>query len=307
MIAAPLYDDLEGIADGGQAYWRTASDGLRIRTAVWRSGGDKTVLVLPGRTEFIEKYGGVILQLLRRNYSVAIIDWRGQGLSERHATKRDLGWVKDFSEYQLDVAELLATTKDTGLPDLFAMIGHSMGGCIGLRSLINGLPIKKVIFSGPMWGIYVEPKMRIPAAIIARIGPGLGFGEKFVPSGSEDYYVLTEPFESNVLTNDQDQYEILKRQLQTHPDLGLGGPSLQWFNRALIETKKLVVEAPAKQDCLCLLGTEEAIVSVPAIKNVMAKWPNGKLVEVPNAHHEVLMEGRAQLELVWSEIDTHLA
>ena len=112
MIAAPLYDDLEGIPDGGQAYWRTASDGLRIRTAVWRSGGDKTVLVLPGRTEFIEKYGGVILRLLRRNYSVAIIDWRGQGLSERHATKRDLGWVKDFSEYQLDVAELLENVID---------------------------------------------------------------------------------------------------------------------------------------------------------------------------------------------------
>ena len=291
---------------GGHAYWRKASDGTRIRTAVWHGHGDKTVLIFPGRTEFIEKYGDVITQLLNRGYSVAIIDWRGQGLSDRHPANRDLGWVKDFSDYQLDVAELLATAKEAGLPNLFAMIGHSMGGCIGLRSLLNGLPIHKVIFSGPMWGIYVEPRMRILAAIISRIGPTLGFGDSFVPSGSANYSVLTEPFEGNVLTNDRTQYDIMTRQLQAHSELGLGAPSLRWFNRAQAEAAKLVVAAPAKQDCLCLFGSDEAIVSVPKIHSVMAKWPNGKLVEIPNAHHEVLMEGSTQLALVWAEIDAHL-
>jgi lysophospholipase len=306
MTAAPLYDDLERMPQGGQAFWRTASDGVRIRTAVWHGNGDKTVLIFPGRTEFIEKYGDVIARLLGRNYSVAIIDWRGQGLSDRHPTKRNMGWVKEFSEYQLDVAELLGTVQDTGLPDPYAMIGHSMGGGIGLRALMNDLPVEKAIFSGPMWGIHIEPKMRIPAAIIGGIGPALGFGEKFVPSGSADYYVLTEPFEGNVLTNDEAQYNILTRQLQAHPELGLGSPSLRWFNRARRETADLVANAPAKHDCLCLCGTDEAIVSVPAIDTVMGKWPNGKLVKVPNAHHEVLMEGPDQLALVWAEIDAHL-
>lgn len=307
MTTAPLYNDLERMPESGQAFWRTASDGVRIRTAVWHGSGDKTVLIFPGRTEFIEKYGDVIARLLDRGHSVGIIDWRGQGLSNRHPTKRDMGWVKEFSDYQLDVAELLGTVKEVGLPDPYAMIAHSMGGCIGLRALMNDLSIEKAIFSGPMWGIHVEPKMRIPAAIIAGIGPIIGFGEKFVPSGSADYYVLTEPFEGNVLTNDRDQYDILTRQLQAHPKLGLGAPSLRWFNRARAETAKLVAAAPAKHDCLCLLGTDETIVSAPAIRTVMAKWPNGKLVEVPNAHHEVLMEGREQLALVWAEIDAHLA
>ena len=258
-------------------------------------GEGKPLIILHGLFGMLDNW-----QALAKEFAcffeTHIVDLRNHGRSF-HATQHN---------YEVMTEDLLSYLNAYNLDEV-SLIGHSMGGCIGLRSLIDGLPIKKVIFSGPMWGIYVEPKMRIPATIIARIGPFLGFGEKFVPSGSEDYYVLTEPFESNVLTNDQDQYEILKHQLQTHPDLGLGGPSLQWFNRALIETKKLVVDAPAKQDCLCLIGTEEAIVSVPAIKEVMAKWPNGKLVEVPNAHHEVLMEGRAQLELVWSEIDTHLA
>lgn len=307
MADAPLYDELDRVPQGGQAVWRTAADGTRIRTAVWHGSGDKTVLIFPGRTEFIEKYGDVIARLLDRGYSVAIIDWRGQGLSDRHPNKRDMGWVKEFSEYQLDVAELLGTVKDAGLPDPYALIAHSMGGAIGLRALLDGLPVEKAIFSGPMWGIHVEPKMRIAAAIVAGIGPSLGFGEKFVPSGSGDYYTLTEPFEGNVLTNDRDQFDAMTRQLQAHPELGLGSPSIRWFSRARTETSALVSKAPAKHDCLCLLGTDEAIVSVPAIHTVMAKWPNGKLVEVPNAHHEVLMEGRDQLQLVWAEIDAHLA
>ena len=307
MTNAPLYDKLERMPEGGQAFWRTTSDGTRIRTAVWHGSGDKTVLIFPGRTEFIEKYGDVIARLLDRSYSVAIIDWRGQGLSDRHATKRDMGWVREFSDYQLDVAELLGTVKDAGLPETYALIAHSMGGAIGLRALMNDLPIEKVIFSGPMWGIHVEPKMRIPAAVVSGVGPSIGFGEKFVPTGSADYYVLSEPFEGNVLTNDCAQYEILTRQLQAHPELGLGAPSIHWLNRARAETAKLVAQAPTKHDCLCLLGTDEAIVSCPAIRTVMAKWPNGKLVDVPNAQHEVLMEGRDQLALVWAEIDAHLA
>jgi len=131
MADAPLYDELDRVPQGGQAVWRTAADGTRIRTAVWHGSGDKTVLIFPGRTEFIEKYGDVIARLLDRGYSVAIIDWRGQGLSDRHPNKRDMGWVKEFSEYQLDVAELLGTVKDAGLPDPYALIAHSMGGAIG--------------------------------------------------------------------------------------------------------------------------------------------------------------------------------
>lgn len=307
MTAAPLYDDLERMPEGGQAFWRTASDGTRIRTAVWHGSGDKTVLIFPGRTEFIEKYGDVIARLLDRGHSVAIIDWRGQGLADRHPSKRDMGWVKEFSDYQLDVAELLGTVKDAGLPDPYALIAHSMGGCIGLRALMDGLPVAKAIFSGPMWGIHVDPKMRIPAAIISALATPLGFGETFVPSGSADYYVLAEPYEGNVLTNDRAQFDIMTRQLQAHPELGLGAPSLRWFNRARAETANLVAKAPSAHDCLCLLGTDEAIVSVPAIHDVMAKWPNGKLVEVPDAHHEVLMEAPDALALVWAEIDAHLA
>ena len=42
-----------------------------------------TVCIFPGRTEFIEKYFEVVRDLRARGFAVAVLDWRGQGLSDR--------------------------------------------------------------------------------------------------------------------------------------------------------------------------------------------------------------------------------
>ena len=33
------------------------------------------------------------------------------------------------------------------------LLAHSMGGCIGLRAVIEGMPVAACVFTGPMWGI----------------------------------------------------------------------------------------------------------------------------------------------------------
>ena len=43
-----------------------------------------TVIILPGRTEYIEKYNTVIKEFLDRNFSVLCIDWRGQVYHKGH-------------------------------------------------------------------------------------------------------------------------------------------------------------------------------------------------------------------------------
>ena len=291
---------------GGQAVWRTCLDGTRIRVAVWKGGGDKTVLIFPGRTEFIEKYGDVVARFLDRNFSVAVIDWRGQGLADKHPTRPMMGWVRDFSNYQQDVAEMLATVDAFGLPKPFAMVGHSMGGAIGLRALLNGLDVEKAIFSAPMWGILVAPHLKIAAGLVASVGPHIGFGQKFIPTGAGKHYVLTQPFEGNTLTNDRDAYKVMQSHIRAHPELGLGAPSVRWYSQAIKETRAICDLAPAQHDTLTFLGSNEAIVEPASIKSVMGKWPNGKLVELDQAQHEVLMEEPHILTQVWAEIDAHL-
>ncbi len=57
MQTAPLYNDISGGPEGGVAHWLTTSDGLRIRVGLWNMADAKgTVLIFPGRTEFVEKY-----------------------------------------------------------------------------------------------------------------------------------------------------------------------------------------------------------------------------------------------------------
>lgn len=303
---APLLDGLERMPDGGRAVWRRCPDGTRIRVALWQGDGDRTVLVFPGRTEFIEKYGEVVSMLLARGFSVAAVDWRGQGMADRHPTRRQMGWVRDFADYQQDVAEVLAAVREAGLPAPYAMIGHSMGGAIGLRALLDGLAVKKAIFSAPMWGILVAPHLRLLAAVVAGVGPLVGFGQRLVPSGDARNYVQVQPFEGNLLTTDPARYATMQAHLGAQPDLGLGGPSIRWFAQARRECRRLQAEAPAPHDTLTLLGSREGIVSSEAIRRIMGRWPNGRLVELAGGEHEVLMERDAILETVWQEIDTHL-
>ncbi len=307
MENAPLYDDLQGLPDGGQAYWRKCGDGTRIRVALWQGSGDETVLIFPGRTEYIEKYGPTAREFLTRGYSVAIIDWRGQGLSDRHPNRPQMGWVTDFSDYQLDIEQMLAAVAEAGLPKATVLLTHSMGGAIGLRALLNKLDVQKAIFSAPMWGIYVEPKVRVVAGLLSKLSQVFGMGARYVPGAGPSNYVEKQNFAGNVLTNDPETYKWLQSHLAKHGDLGLGGPSFQWYNRAVSECDDIRAQAPATHDVLVFLGTKEAIVDADNIRNVMADWTNGKLVEVDGAQHEILMELPHVVKQFWEEVDLFLA
>lgn len=307
MTEAPLFTDIARAPKGGKAQWRTCSDGVRIRVATWKKGTKGTILIFPGRTEFIEKYGPVVKSILDRGYSAAVVDWRGQGLADRLVPDHQLGHVVHFDDYQLDVAEFLNAVSDAKLPKVKSMIAHSMGGSIGLRALHNGLDIEKAIFSAPMWGIYVPPILRIPAALITNIGPFIGLAKRFSPNTSNANYVQVQPYKGNTLTNDQKTYDWLTSQIDAHPELGIGGPSISWLRQALTECAKLLRMPAPPQECLCLLGSNEAIVSSKSIYQIIGKWTNGKLVLVDNAQHEIFMEEQHVLDIAWAEVDRFLA
>jgi lysophospholipase len=306
MTDAPLFNDIARAPSGGIAHWRTCEDGVRIRVATWKKGTKGTILIFPGRTEFIEKYGPTAQSILDMGYSAAVVDWRGQGLADRIAANHQLGHIKHFHDYQRDVDEFLRAVQDAGLPNAHALIGHSMGGTIALRALHNGLPIENTIFSAPMWGIYVAPLLRLPAKLITDIGPLIGLAKRFSPNTNPENYVQVNPFEGNVLTNEAKTYRWLTEQLNAHPELGIGGPSINWLHQAFVECAKLRRLLPPKQKCLCFLGGEEAIVSPKAINKIMANWPNGKLVNVDGAQHEILMEEQYVLDIAWDEINRFL-
>ncbi|PRY79027.1 lysophospholipase [Yoonia maritima] len=307
MESAPLFDDIANGPAGGAAHWLRTTDGLRIRAGHWKKTDAKgTVLIFPGRTEFIEKYGRAAKALHDRGFASVVVDWRGQGISDRMTANRAIGHVARFPDFQHDVAALVAYAKAQNLPKPYYMIAHSMGGCIGLRSLINGLDIKAAMFSAPMWGIQMSVALRPIAWGLSTVSRHLGFDETLAPGQFEKPYVLRASFEGNTLTNDRDMYETLGQQLRCHPDLALGGPSLRWLNTSLREMHRLsALPSPTNIPCLTFLGSNEAIVDPVRIRDRMANWPNGQLRVIAGGQHEMMMDSPAIQASIFDATASH--
>ncbi len=287
MEPAPLLADIADGPEGGKAFWIKTVDGTRIRIGVWPSGPKGTVLMFPGRTEYIEKYGRVAKDLSARGYGMVAVDWRGQGLSDRPKHRRDMGHVISFDEYREDVEAVRAAFRSLELRKPCFVLGHSMGGAIGLRALYDGLPASAVVFTAPMWGIRMSRFLRSISGIVLGLSKPLGFDKSFAPTTGPAAPMV---FDDNPLTSDRDMFEYMENQVAQHPELALGGPSLTWVDAALDETKWLLDAEPLDVPVLTILGGQERIVEASAIHDRMATWPRGVLKLVEEARHEVLME-----------------
>ena len=80
-------------------------DGINLRYARFppnRSPVRGTIIVVHGRTEFIEKYFETVNDLRRRGFAVLVFDARGQGGSDRLLSNRRKGHVRDFADHVND-------------------------------------------------------------------------------------------------------------------------------------------------------------------------------------------------------------
>ena len=142
MTNAPYYSEIASGPGGGQAFWLQTDDDVRIRVGQWVPEAARgTILFFAGRNECVEKYGTAAGEVVARGFAAVSIDWRGQGLADRLIADHRLGHVEDFADYQRDVQAILAHIKGHGLPEPYFVVGHSMGGAIGLEALHRGLPV----------------------------------------------------------------------------------------------------------------------------------------------------------------------
>lgn len=289
---APYFDDVAGGAPKGVAHWLTCDDGVRIRVAHWLPDGPAkgTMLMFPGRTEYIEKYFVTAQDMAARGYATIAVDWRGQGIADRLLEDANIGHVEAFTDYQRDVAAVLSAAETLELPRPWHVLGHSMGGAIGLRAVMDGIPVASCAFSGPMWGIFLSRMLRPFGVLTAYWGTALGLGGRLMPTTSAESYVATQPFDGNSLTPDPEMYKMMQDHLIAHPELNLGGPSTRWLHEALSETAELAKRPSPDLPCLTFLGTEEKIVDVARVHDRMNRWPNGSLELIKGGEHEVIMD-----------------
>ena len=298
---APYRADL---AEGPEtdAFWLRASDGVRIR--VGHAKGTKvkgTVFILPGRTEYVEKYGHTAQDFVDAGFDVLTIDWRGQGLADRLSENPMVGHVGQFLDFQKDWSAMRSFATAQRAPKPWYMVAHSMGGAIGLRALFQGADMKAVVFTGAMWGITMASYLRPVAWAIPRLAELLGQGHRLSPGTSINSYMIASPFEDNMLTTDPNMWAYMRRHVEAEPLFGLGGPSLTWLKTALAECDALAAKPAPAIPALSFVGSNERIVDVTRIRDRMKGWPGGKLLMVDGMEHEVLMEGAKRRRQITGE------
>ena len=73
-----------------------------------------------------------------RSFAVAVLDWRGQGLSDRALADARKGHVDDFSQYDSDLASFMQQVVLPDCPPPVFAIGHSMGASVLIRAAFQG-------------------------------------------------------------------------------------------------------------------------------------------------------------------------
>ncbi|SHF67380.1 MULTISPECIES: alpha/beta hydrolase [Litoreibacter] len=304
MERAPFYSEIADAPANGRAHWIYTEDGLRLRVAIWKAENPEkgSILVFPGRTEFVETFGRTVADFEKFGYSSFVIDWRGHGLSDRVAEDPITGHVNRFSDYHKDVAAMIKAAHELDLPKPWYLVGNSMGACIGLRALIDGLPVAACAFCAPMWDIELSPVQRLAAWPVSWTAQMVGKGQTYAPGHSGESYILSVGFPDNRRTNDPDMYQYMVNQAQKAPDLHTGGPSMGWLYQTLTETRSLSKMPSPELPCITFCPDHDELISVPAVRERMARWPGGRIEIIQDAKHNLLLEPPEIRESVMTKI-----
>ncbi len=283
------------VPGGAHGEFLEARDGTRFRVARFGADGARrgTVVVLNGRTEFIEKYFEVVGDLMARGFSVATLDWRGQGRSDRALDNPHKGHADDFADFVSDLRQAWLEFIEPHCPAPFRMLCHSMGGNIGLRYLREHPGgFESAVFCAPMWGLGRGSSVAGWMRAIAGLGHWLRLHTRYVPGGG-DFDAGHRVFEGNVLTQDRTRFDRFTAQVDADPRLELGSPTLGWANQAVRSIDAVhadgfaeAIETPIR----VYSAARDSLVSVGAHRRVAGRLPNAEHIVVPDAKHEILME-----------------
>jgi lysophospholipase len=282
-------------------------DGISLRFARFAppAGRRGTVCIFPGRTEWIEKYFETVRDLRSRGFAVAILDWRGQGLSDRPLADRYKGHVGSFSEFDTDLETFMREVVLPDCPPPIFGLGHSMGATVLIRAAHRGHRwFDRIVLSAPMIGIALLDSMAI-ASTFVRGMRFAGFGSMYVP-GRYPGVLDLRPFAGNILTSDPVRYARNAAILEAEPDLGLGGPTVTWCDaafRAMRAFQEPSYPARIRQPILIVGAGRDAIVSNAAIESFAMLLRAGSHLVVIGAQHELLMEQDRYRSQFWAAFD----
>ena len=281
------------VPPGAEVDWYVGAGGAKLRAALFTPVGRTrgTVVLSGGRTEPIEKYFETIGDFMDRGFVVLAHDWRGQGLSARDLPDRLKGHAKGYKAFLEDFRRLL-NAYEPRMPRPWVAVGHSMGGCLTLLALAHGeRRFASAVLSAPMLGLQFGKVSPVGALALMRLNLTLGRAGRYVLGQAGKPF--DDAFDDNVLTHDARRFNRYRAQVRANPHLAIGGPTWGWLDFAFRATAFLAnaerlraVTIPVE----ILSAAEDRLVDNAAQATAARNLPQGRLITVPGAYHEILME-----------------
>lgn len=264
-----------------------------------------TVLLLTGRSEFVEKYAETLADLVDRRFAVRAFDWRGQGLSSRLLDDRLIGHVGRFEDY-LDDLELMLAMVGAETPGPLLVMAHSMGAHIALRFCAErpgpAGRIARLVALSPMLRIVTRPVPYGLARLIAWAACRLGQATHPLPARAEG--------PDNPLTSDPSRAEDQAFFERIAPELALGPPSWGWLDAAFRSCTWLLargrLEAIRLPILLAVAGTDR-VVDPAVTLQAAVRLPAADFVAIDEARHEILKERDPIRARFWAAFDDFVA
>ncbi|MGZ3806722.1 MAG: alpha/beta fold hydrolase [Bacteriovorax sp.] len=279
---------------------------IHFRTYL-NSGASNCLVVLPGRTEPIEKYAEVIYDLLQtpagKNLNFFLMDHRGQGQSGRMSDPWDMGHIDHFDNYVKDLEAFVRLQNLDKRCEHKFLLAHSMGAGIATAYILkNPQTFERVALSSPMLKIMTKPYAYVVARAIVEAQTVAGRGAKFA-IGQKGYDPAAK-FEENTFTTSPERFDMAMSMYKTYPLAQLGGVSNRWVLEVMKGTNKLrshyhEISTPMR---VFVAGLES--YSEPSeMEKLCDEAANCKRLNLPTSKHEVMMDRDINRDQVLKELE----
>jgi len=296
------------VPEGGEIITIDTADGAKLRAAIFPTENARgTVVLLNGRCEFIEKYFEVIEDLRGRGFSVATMDWRGQGLSSRMLKDPLKGHILDFGIFKSDLRNFIEDIVRPRLPGPAILMTHSMGGLPSLLLLADGYDyFARAVLCAPMTRIPQSRNMRAFTRMLAGAANSFGLSNSNV-AGVKEYSMA---FEGNQLTSDPQRHERFRTLQSTAPNACVFALTYGWLHAAIKAMDD--IHKPGRLDgvktpVLIISAEKDALVDPSDHCELAAANSAIECITIKGALHEILMERDEIRDQYWKAFDDFVA
>ena len=290
------------------------ANNINIHYATYSSNesANRCLVILPGRSEPLEKYAEVVYDLDHGRHAGAfryfLMDHRGQGSSARmindEAGDSEKGYVDHFENYAADVKTFLDSVVGKAGCREKLLLAHSLGAGIAVDFMQkNPEYFDRAFLTSPMLKIQTAPYSYAVARSIVLASMAAGRGKKFAVG--QKPFNPNRNFEANAFTTSKVRYNMAMDMFDLFPQTRLGGVTNRWLNEVMSATSHIRKKYDEIKLPMRVAHAGNETYSEPdEMIRLCEEAPHCNRVFLKDSKHEVLMDQDHNRGVVLLEIET---